>query len=300
MPHDLWLTSSALYRQAAEKLIRHETPEQPGCAGLGETITLHLVDAIELLPGPRGEQGEGGRAFLDDRYDSLLAAAGQGWRTMWFNPQGRIAPATDPIQDADVLDLKDLPESMLALENKPTLAACLDWWEAWAVPDNIRAHAYTVSRSAYHLAVLLRNKGVLVDPILTQRGGLLHDIDKIKTLTQAGAHGWVGAAFLEEQGYTDLAEIVREHIMSTILQPHADERAWEVKLVYFTDKLVEGDQLVPFDKRLDALTVRYPHYRESMEKAAGPVKALSDQICALLSIPSHKNLISTLIELQNN
>ena len=106
--------------------------------------------------------------------------------------------------------------------------------------------------------------------------------------------------FLEDQGYPALAEIVREHIMSTILHPKGDERPWEVKLVYYCDKLVEDEALVPFDKRLSALFSRYPQYRETMGRAAGPVRQLGDQICAILSIPGHEKLISNLIELQNN
>ena len=88
--------------------------------------------------------------------------------------------------------------------------------------------------------------------------------------------------------------------MSNILQPKADDRSWEVKLVYFCDKLVEDDELVPFDKRLEALYERYPQYREVMGRSSGLVRRLSDQICSILSIPSHENLISSLVKLQNN
>jgi putative nucleotidyltransferase with HDIG domain len=286
MVFDLWLTSAALYRRVVEMLAGQDG------------LVLHRVEGLDQLPPAATVQG--GAVFLDDSYEAVQAAAGLSWRTVWFNPHGRIAPAADPVQDVDLVDMARLPEIRPVLNCKPSLAQCLARWKDWAVPENIRAHARTVSRSAYHLAVLLRNQGVQVDPILTQRGGLLHDIDKIDTLHQEGAHGREGAEFLKVKGYPLLAEIVREHIMSTILHPHADDRPWEVKLVYFTDKLVEGEQLVPFDQRLEALFERYPSYRETMGRAAGAVRRLSDQICSILSIPGHEKLISILIELQNN
>ncbi len=297
MPADLqlWLTSRPLFRQAVHRLSRTAPPEHlPDRVDLAGGLSLHWAARLDAPPDP------GLAAFFDVNYAAVNEAALGGWRTVWFNPQGALAPEALPAQDLDLIDLARLPEIGSALRSKPSRAQCLDWWAAWEVPGNIRAHSKTVARSAYALAVLIRRQGIPLDPILTHRGGLLHDIDKIETLQQAGAHGQVGADFLEAQGYPALAEIVREHIMSTILDPHADDRPWEVKLVYFCDKLVEGDRLVPFEARLAALFERYPHYRETMARAAGPVWALSDQICSILSIPSHENLISTLVELQYN
>ena len=73
---------------------------------------------------------------------------------------------------------------------------------------------------------------------------------------------------------------------------------WEDRLVFFCDKLVEQDRIVPFDVRLRALQARYPGFREVMAQAEPYVWALSDQICSILSIPSHENLISTFQDIQ--
>jgi putative nucleotidyltransferase with HDIG domain len=297
MPVDLqlWLTSRALFRQASYKLMGSAPPKYlKELVDFESGLSLHLAEGLAPPPNPDAA------AFLDSNYFLLNEAAGLGWRTVWFNTKGAFAPEAMPIQDADLDDLQRLTEIGLALAAKPSLAQCLAWWEDWEVPGNIRAHSQMVARSAYILAALMRRQGVEVDPILAYRGGLLHDIDKIQTLHQSGAHGQQGADFLEEQGYPALAEIVREHIMSTILHPDADERPWEVKLVYYCDKLVEDETLVPFDQRLSALFARYPQYRETMGRAAEPVRRLGDQICSILSIPGHEKLISNLIELQNN
>jgi putative hydrolase of the HAD superfamily len=158
----------------------------------------------------------------------------------------------------------------------------------------VRAHSAVVARSAYVLAVMMRNRGISVDPMLTHRGGLLHDIDKIATLKMDGAHGRVGAEFLDAQGYPRLAEILREHIMTRLMRPEAQDWGWEVKLVFFCDKLVEGNELVTFDQRLDALKIRYPYYVEKMERAESAIWDMSAEICEILDIPSHAELVELL------
>jgi putative hydrolase of the HAD superfamily len=140
----------------------------------------------------------------------------------------------------------------------------------------------------------MRKNGYGVDPILTHRGGLLHDLDKIKTLNEDGQHGQMGADFLLQQGYPAMAEIVREHIMHRIMHPEAGDLPWEVKLVYFTDKLVEGDQIVTFDIRQEALMQRYSGYRRIITAAAPKIYNLSDQICSILSLSTHEQLIAML------
>ena len=237
-------------------------------------------------------------AYMDQDYARLRDWSQYGWRTVWLNLRGELAPDTLPVQDVDIHAL-DALYRVSSHFNKPSLRQCLAWLDQWDVPENIRQHVTAVAWCAYVLAVLMRNQGVILDPVLAHRGGLLHDIDKIQTLRQTQAHGEAGAEFLEEQGYPETAAIVRGHIMHKILEPHSNDRPWETKLVYFADKLIEGERIVPFDVRMKALTQRYPRYRESMRRAESFVWALSEKICSILSISSHEILISTLVELQN-
>lgn len=243
-------------------------------------------------------QNNGTIAFMDTEYSRLRMWSQQGRRTVWLNQKGSLSAHTMPVQDVDLSSLNDLSRVPSQLK-KPTLSQCLAWWEEWEVPENVRRHVTVVAWCAYLMAVLMRNKGIDLDPVLAHRGGLLHDIDKITTLNQQGAHGEAGADFLEAQGYPDISAIVRGHIMHKILAPNADDRPWEVKLVFFADKLVEGDRIVPFDFRLKNLMGRYPGYSDAMRRAESSIWELSEKICSILSISSHEILISTLIELQN-
>ncbi len=229
-------------------------------------------------------------AYLNEEYAGLRECHDAGLRRIWLNRKDQLAPDVVPAHDEDIQSLDDLlkVESLL---QKPTLGQCYAWWEEWDVPTNIRDHMQTVAWGAYVLAVKMRNEGIRVDPILTHRGGLLHDIDKIQTLDESGQHGQKGAKFLADQGYPTVAEIIREHIMHRILRPEAEALSWEVKLVYFMDKLVEGDHIVPFNERLTALKQRYPGYRGAMERAESHIWVLSAEIESILSIPGHKKLI---------
>jgi hypothetical protein len=78
------------------------------------------------------------------------------------------------------------------------------------------------------------------------------------------------------------------------MRPEAQDWGWEVKLVFFCDKLVEGNELVTFDQRLDALKIRYPYYVEKMERAESAIWDMSAEICEILDIPSHAELVELL------
>jgi hypothetical protein len=248
--------------------------------------------------GSHDDDGRPATAWLDDDLDRLKTIAARGGRTLWYNPNSALAPDLLPVHDGEIVKMDDLA-AIAAMLTKPTLKTCAEWMADWGLPVNIRSHVHLVARLAYGLGVMLRGQGQQVDPILAHRGGLLHDLDKLLTLDGTQRHGEPAAAFLRAQGHPDLAEIVRGHILGSVLEGQRDLRTWEAKLVFFCDKLVEQEQIVPFDERLRALKARYPEFREVMARAEPHVWALNDQICSILSIPSHENLISTLQELQN-
>lgn len=268
--------------------------EKPLTVG-GLKIELQTTDLTNMVDGSRHDSMI---VFMDTEYTRLRKWSQHGWRTVWLNREGSLSPDTLPVQDVDLRSLDKLSQ-VPSLLTKPTLSQCLAWWEEWRMPDNVQQHVTAVAWCAYVLAVLMRNRGIDLDPVLTHRGGLLHDIDKIQTLKQDGSHGEAGADFLEALSFQDVSAIVRGHIMHKILEPNADDRPWEVKLVFFADKLVEGDRIVPFDVRLEKLMGRYPGYSDAMRRAESSIWKLSEMICSILSISSHEILISTLVELQN-
>lgn len=231
--------------------------------------------------------------LLEDDYGKLKAWQGAACNKIWLDRTGEIPPSEMPRHDLEITRVEQL-EGIRKGEQHPSIDQCISWWNEWGLPLNVQRHATKVAWAAYILARMLRIAGEHVDPILTHRGGLLHDLDKIRTLREVNRHGQMSAEFLEEQGYPEVAEIVRGHILHTILEPSADERSWEVKLVYFCDKLTEGDQIVTLGERFNALGDRYPAYMKKMSRAKAHVQALNDRICSIVSIPDNQHLVSML------
>ena len=290
----IFLKSSNLYKDLYQAFFITEDGNMPPSFVYNGQFQVRLIHQC-LEENNANDQDHSQNAYLDDRYDALKSCPNSCDRTIWYNPGGEMVNHELPFQDVDILKFESLKDISRLLD-KPTLAQCLAWWEEWEMPDNIRRHSTVVARSAYVLAVKMREKGITLDPILAHRAGLIHDIDKIDTLHEGGAHGVMGADFLQAQGYPEMAKIVRDHIMSTIINPEAKSRSWENKLVFFCDKLVERDELVPFDQRLEALRARYPYYVEKMAEAEPYIWEMSDEICEILGLESHAGLIGMLKE----
>ncbi len=235
--------------------------------------------------------------YLSAQYHQIYAFQKAGFRTAWLNPEGFLVKK--PRHDLDLVDLKELKDQQRHLDQIPIFQQCCTWLDQWQVPENVRRHTTRVADLAYALAVALRVQGVQVDPVLTHRGGLLHDLDKIATLSEPRQHSLLGADFIEKQGYQQLSKIIRSHVMHAILERDESDWTWEERLVYFCDKLVEGDQLVSFPVRLAALKKRYPDYQLVLDRSAPAVFALSERISSILSISNHEKLISYLLDIDN-
>jgi putative nucleotidyltransferase with HDIG domain len=139
-------------------------------------------------------------------------------------------------------------------------------------PPNLLAHVQLVAAAAYTLAVWLRRKGETVNPVLTHRGGLLHDLAKMASVRRAGEsagldHAAEAAELLNAYDQPELAEIANRHMP---YQDHAYPRrpiTWEQKLVHVADKLAESAKLVSLEERFQALKGRYPQYALQIEES---------------------------------
>jgi predicted HAD superfamily phosphohydrolase YqeG len=215
----------------------------------------------------------------------ILGAKRAGLRAIWYNPRLGAAPSMRPEQDGELAHMEDLPRLLQTLR-LPDVATCRAWQADADMPVNIAAHSEAVAGAAYWMAVSLRRAGERVDPLLAHRGGLLHDLDKVKTLHQGRRHGELSHELLMARGQPELAEIARCHNMPAILDPQGGLQTWEQKLVFYADKLVEGDHLVPLAVRLEALKGRYPAYAGQIERCEPLVYGLEASLCALLGQPA--------------
>ncbi len=224
----------------------------------------------------------------DDYRADVLGAYQAGWNAVWYNPTGKLAPGALPLYTLEVTSLNNLPAAL----EKPTLPVyrtCLAWLLEQPVSHSLLGHIHGVAATAYTLAVWLRAAGQTVDPLLAHRGGLLHDLAKIKSLEkppdQRMHHGELGARMLADRGEPDLAEITRRHPLFCLTQDALRPTTWEQKLVHLADKLIEGSRLVPLEERITALRHRYAFDEARINASVPALEALLAEVCAALNLP---------------
>ena len=221
----------------------------------------------------------------DDYRSDVLGAHTATWTTIWYNPSDRAAPGLLPIQDAEITRMEQLP-ALMGRRMVPGYNTCLSWLLEQNMPHNLLSHVHTVAAVAYQMAVWLESARVDVDPLLTHRGALLHDLAKLKAMELHTSHAELAARMLKDRGEPILAECARRHALFSILQPENAPRTWEEKLVYFADKLVEGSKLAGLDERIDSLRQRYPSDSDKIAAMGPALYHFQDTICAALGFRS--------------
>ena len=223
---------------------------------------------------------EGELAFVgDDLINDAVGPALAGCQGIWFNPERLPAPGLTPLHSQEVALLADLPRAVKTLVEVPPLALCQAWYVQQGASAMLLAHTAAVAAAAYGLAALLRRGGAELDPVLAQRGGLLHDIGRPGE-TRGQPHHLLGADLLVEQSLNRLAGCARGHMLFGPLEGQPP-RTLEEKVVYFADKLVEGSQLVPAAERLAALGGRYAIPAEKMSAVSAWVGELEAELTEL-------------------
>lgn len=157
----------------------------------------------------------------------------------------------------------------------PTRQQCLELIEELHVPLHIKKHSLAVAKLGVFLAKKLQEKGVPVNIDLVDRACLLHDILRIcdfsesdyhkfaDTATEEGRAHWQNlkakysavrheeAAYeLLKEEYPELALTIRKHRYMALLDEKERPKTWEEKLVYYADKRVMADRIVPLQTRL--------------------------------------------------
>jgi putative nucleotidyltransferase with HDIG domain len=137
--------------------------------------------------------------------------------------------------------------------NIPSPAQCLSLLKQYEVYPNIISHSKQVTKVAMFLAKSLKKGGIALNLSLIEAGALLHDIGKTYSLKHPGTdHIKKGSQWLEELGYPQVAEIVRQHVdLPNPLKIN------EKTIVSYADKRVKHDIIVSLEERFSDLLKRY-------------------------------------------
>ncbi len=151
-------------------------------------------------------------------------------------------------------------------------AVCLALLDASGADDKRKAHSLAVAARADELCVALRDKGLSLDAEAVHAAGLLHDLAKGEP-----DHPAVGALWLRELGYPELADIVRQHN-----DPDSTELN-EAALVFLADKSVRGGKRVSLDERFSASLKKCttPEAKQAHARRLAAAKALQNEINTL-------------------
>lgn len=249
----------------------------------GRKPDLGFFRSIERLTGERPEN----LVMVGDSYQNdILGARQAGWFALWYNPLFRPAPALFPLQNGDIYRMETLPSCLLSLD-LPSPQDCFNWILQEGGSHNLWLHIQSVASIAYQLALWLRAAGQEVDPLLTHRGGLLHDLAKISANKPENSplnHGELAARLLEARHQPVLAKIVHRHLLYCLLDEVDRPSTWEQKLVHYADKIAEGARLVTLEQRIAALQQRYESEREYIQNCLPSLRVLQDEICQALAV----------------
>jgi len=164
----------------------------------------------------------------------------------------------------------------------PSRDECYELIREHRVPAHIVRHSETTARLARFLAERLNARGQTVDVDLVERACLLHDLLRVcdfplkdfsgfaQPVTNADVAKWRrlkqqhegtrhedAAATLLGRRYPALAQTIRKHRYTALVDGDDRPRTWAEKLVYYADKRVNHDQAVSLEERLKYLLERY-------------------------------------------
>jgi putative nucleotidyltransferase with HDIG domain len=121
----------------------------------------------------------------------------------------------------------------------PAVAERERLWEKFGLPVEVRNHCIAVTNTALGMAAQLNET---VDTDLLQAACGLHDLAK----GMEGSHAEHGAELLRREGYPDVAALVAVH------HDLPSGARVEARLLYLADKLVDGTENVPLNRRFEA------------------------------------------------
>lgn len=145
----------------------------------------------------------------------------------------------------------------------PSIPECLELIDHYKMLDNIRRHSFVVARVAEtivrHLTLPKDDTVKAPDMNLVLASALLHDIAKTPCLNGKCRHAEKGREICELHGYPEIGFIVGEHVILSTFTPdeyrHGNFPAREI--VYYSDKRVKHESIVPLTERLNYIIERY-------------------------------------------
>jgi putative hydrolase of the HAD superfamily len=275
----------------------HSVMERLGLSALFEHVFLpseigtskENVGYYRKIADELGETPESLLMIGDDYQLDVVNACRAGWQTAFFIYGDRNSFRPMPLQQFEAKSWALLVGQLST--PRPTLQECFAWLQESHQTFLLMHHVQLVAVIAYWLAHQLMLAGEAVDPILTHRAALLHDLDKLDPDRPAEMHGVWGAEQIANRGFEQVAEIVRQHVPTNPQSIRFTSR--EAELVFFADKMAKGNQIVSIEERYDDLINRYPELKKIRYAIEEILYATHEDICSTLAI-QNEDLLGTI------
>ncbi|MCG6880531.1 MAG: HD domain-containing protein [Deltaproteobacteria bacterium] len=137
----------------------------------------------------------------------------------------------------------------------PSIKECYAFMDQYHMLNHIKAHSVVVARIARMMAHELQEVNPGISVLKTTVGALLHDIGKTPSLDSGGNHAELGAQICIENGFTEIAPIVAEHVI--LKNYHLSDVTSEKEVVFYADKRVNHDRIVTLEERETYIIDRY-------------------------------------------
>ena len=150
--------------------------------------------------------------------------------------------------------------------------------------DHIVVHSLQVCRVATFLTEHLNKQHYRLNFDLIQSAALLHDITKTRSFKTREDHAQTGGEYLSDRGYSEIGDLIRQHVKLDKYSVAANIR--EVEVLNYADKRVLHDEIVVLDKRLDYILERYaetPEHREQIKVLWQKTRAMENKLFKDLS-----------------
>jgi uncharacterized protein len=138
----------------------------------------------------------------------------------------------------------------------------LPFMDKYEMLDHIKAHSIVVARVARMIAMGFRKVNPDISVSKTTAGALLHDIGKTPSLSSGGNHAKIGEQICIENGFTEIAPIVAEHVI--LKNYHLSDADSEKEVVFYADKRVNHDKIVTLKEREAYILERYGRGQEEL------------------------------------
>ena len=151
--------------------------------------------------------------------------------------------------------------------NLPSDKECFRIIRDMEMMDHILDHSVMVSSVAAFLAKHLKPAYPALNVELVKKAALLHDVTKTRSFATGEIHSKTGGELLEDLGYPEIGNIIRQHVILDVRSDTAPVS--EPEIVNYADKRVLHDHVVSLEERLAYIKVRYgskPVFRNQIQK----------------------------------